>query len=717
MPSSLPVTLSQCISRVPSFPESAIRSSALRSSGFPNSLKTSSPPPSPDLLDHIVLADGSGARRRKYCLLCSEHGCHDEFLCIGERSDSHGSSSTMPASVSANRQTFPETPSAFSPMFSPGVDHSRAHKSMLPESEIRRHTTVTRSLRGCGARASQRFIVGRSASTRSPVRMNSHKKSSSKLSRPPTRNSITPMPSPRSTATKGDVPTMPDQARLGDDLPTRPRSLADHSPGVAHSRRLTLRTRSGSWKKTSIRSVPFVLPSSPPSKPPSPQKAAIESRRSPASPSIFSLPPPPPPPKLHPPPPPGLPAPSPQPARPCSSDVPPADEPQVLDVDRFLPPPPSSPPPVTPPSEVLAAPPVSLGHAPVDHLLNTNNTDRPPRPLGPRAPYRTSSSPGSRETSVPSPTRDTFPGGAFMGARDHMTGGPGGSSSGPKFLTSPQKFKGLTLEAAKWTLSGEELQEIVSQAIRESGQASSIRLLPLEARLVEIPDELERLNTSLQELRVQYRLQVRKRDALMRATFAYAGSPEFSSIALRSKLQELRETAVTLDRIAEELYSVRDQVAQLSRMLAVHSGSALAMALRKLHSSYLKRKAELQSLTDHVHTLETERDEAWTQAQQVARDLDDLNDALQNQDSSPSVTRSTSRRSSRAIASRKSYQHVSRTGLRVSMASHVGSAVCTPSSTSGPIPPVPPIPRRPSLNHIITSGLPSQLSGEHRLPD
>jgi len=301
-----------------------------------------------------------------------------------------------------------------------------------------------------------------------------------------------------------------------------------------------------------------------------------------------------------------------------------------------------------------------------------------------------------------------------------MSGGSGtgcGSGSGPKFLTSPSKFKGLTLEAAKWTFSGEELQEIVSQAIRESGQASSIRLLPQEAALVEIPDELKRLNTLLHELRVQYRLQVRKRDALMRATYAYAGSPEFSSIALRSKLKELRETAVTLDRIAEELYSVRDQVAQLSRMLAVHSGSALAMALRKLHSSYLKRKAELQSLTDHAHALETERDEAWAQAQQVARDLDDLNDALQNHDPSPSVTRPTSRRSSRVIASRKSYQHVSRAGLRVSMASQVGSAVCTPSSASGPIPPVPPIPRRPSLNHIITSGLPSQNSGEHRLPD
>jgi hypothetical protein len=79
MPSSLPVTRSQHISQLPSFPESAIRSFALRSSGFPNPLRTSSPPPSPDLLDHIVLADGGRARRRKYCLLCSEHGYHDDI--------------------------------------------------------------------------------------------------------------------------------------------------------------------------------------------------------------------------------------------------------------------------------------------------------------------------------------------------------------------------------------------------------------------------------------------------------------------------------------------------------------------------------------------------------------------------------------------------------------------------------------------------------------
>jgi len=264
-----------------------------------------------------------------------------------------------------------------------------------------------------------------------------------------------------------------------------------------------------------------------------------------------------------------------------------------------------------------------------------------------------------------------------------------------------------------------------------SGKSSSIRLLSQQAAFVEVPDELERLNELLHELKVQYRLQVRKRDVLLRAIYAYAESPEFSLIAHRSKVQELHETVVNLDRIAEELYCVRDQAAQLSRMLAVHSGSALAVALRKLNASFLKQNAELHTLKDHVYGLETDRDEAWTQAQQAVEDLDDLNATLRAQDISPPVTRASSRRSSRVIASRKSYLHMSRAGLSLSRrtslaASQVGSvrsSCCTsavyyaPSPTCDPVPPVPPVPpiprRPPSLNCIIPYDLRSPNSGKH----
>jgi hypothetical protein len=267
----------------------------------------------------------------------------------------------------------------------------------------------------------------------------------------------------------------------------------------------------------------------------------------------------------------------------------------------------------------------------------------------------------------------------------------------------------------------------VSQAIRQSGQASSIRLLPQEAAFVEVPEELEKLNLLMHELRIQYRLQVRKRDVLLRAIYENAEGPEFWSIALRSKLQELHETAVNLDRIADELFRLRDQAAQLSRMLAIHQGSALAMALRKLHSSFLKGKAEMQTMKDQIYMLEAERNEAWAQAQQVARDLDDLNDLLQNQsfDPSPTGTRAPSRRSSRVIASHKSYQDASRDGLRLSLSQQAFVAMSQngsarfgsrpPSGFCTPCEPVPPVPPIPYMDLAMTPDLLSQNSGKHGL--
>ncbi|KAI9438228.1 hypothetical protein H4582DRAFT_2148724 [Lactarius indigo] len=274
------------------------------------------------------------------------------------------------------------------------------------------------------------------------------------------------------------------------------------------------------------------------------------------------------------------------------------------------------------------------------------------------------------------------------------------------------------MEAAKWTFSSEELQTIVSNAIKHSAEPSSIRLLTAQAAFTDVPAELERLTALQNELKVRYRVQARKRDALHKA--AMVSAETLGSNSLRMRLQELAEITATLDTIAEELYHAQDQVAQLSRMLAVHSGSALAMALRKLHMSYLKRTAEVQSLQDRVFALEAERDEAWAQAQQVARDLDDLNDTLQTRDSSSAATRRSSR-TSLVMASRVSSTRVSKAGLRTSrslrasMASQIGSrlsyvsSVGTPASASEVIPPVPPIPRKlSSLHRIVTSDLSSR---------
>jgi hypothetical protein len=420
-----------------------------------------------------------------------------------------------------------------------------------------------------------------------------------------------------------------------------------------------------------------------------------------------------------------LPSPIPQ-ARPPSVNIPSEDKSQAsMSLLHHSPtPPPPALPSVTRPYNLLAPHSTSPCRVPVNLPLSAYNTDRPPRPLGPRAPYRNESfSSGSRGLSLSNSSTDSLSGTTVTGGQDLVSGRSStrcGSSSEPRFQTSPAKFKTLTVDAARWIFSQEELHALVSQAIKGSGRTSSIRLLSQQAAVVEVPEELGRLNALLDELTVQYRLQVRKRTVLLRATLEYAESPEPCSAPFRSKLQELHETALNLDRIAEEMYHARDQAAQLSGMLAVHSGSALAMALRNLHSSYVRRTADVQSLKDHVSALEVECDEAWAQAQQVARDLDDLNSTLQT-DSSPD-TRHTSQSSSRIVASRQSNLRFSRVALlpnaslRASLASPIDSTRLSCASTVSSSSSVPAITRRlSSLNHIITSGLSSQNSGKHRL--
>ena len=61
------------------------------------------------------------------------------------------------------------------------------------------------------------------------------------------------------------------------------------------------------------------------------------------------------------------------------------------------------------------------------------------------------------------------------------------------FESEPVKWKPLTLEAAKWTFTSEQLQEIVSGAIRQSAAESFIRVLPTQVADVELPQEAEHL--------------------------------------------------------------------------------------------------------------------------------------------------------------------------------------------------------------------------------
>ena len=62
------------------------------------------------------------------------------------------------------------------------------------------------------------------------------------------------------------------------------------------------------------------------------------------------------------------------------------------------------------------------------------------------------------------------------------------------FDFEPVPWKGMTLEAAQWTFTSEQLQETVSRAIRQSAAESFIRIVSTQTVDVELPEELERLD-------------------------------------------------------------------------------------------------------------------------------------------------------------------------------------------------------------------------------
>ncbi|KAH9832659.1 uncharacterized protein C8Q71DRAFT_861040 [Rhodofomes roseus] len=63
------------------------------------------------------------------------------------------------------------------------------------------------------------------------------------------------------------------------------------------------------------------------------------------------------------------------------------------------------------------------------------------------------------------------------------------------FDTPPVPWRGMTLEAAQWTLTSEQLQEVVSAAIRASAQENFIQLVSRQTLDVELVHELERLDS------------------------------------------------------------------------------------------------------------------------------------------------------------------------------------------------------------------------------
>lgn len=198
----------------------------------------------------------------------------------------------------------------------------------------------------------------------------------------------------------------------------------------------------------------------------------------------------------------------------------------------------------------------------------------------------------------------------------------------PAFESVPVRWKGLTMEAAKWTFSSQELQEIAARAIRLSAEESSVRLLPLEVLDTELPEETERLELLRDDIKTKYKHQIRRRRLLMRSLALYIDGSDVDTA--RRLSDELSQASVTCDQLCEDLFLVTDQLSQIARLRDNHSSSALAMALRKLNTSFIRSTGEVCDLTIQLATLEAERDEAWLTAEAVERELDELQQQYAN---------------------------------------------------------------------------------------
>ena len=272
--------------------------------------------------------------------------------------------------------------------------------------------------------------------------------------------------------------------------------------------------------------------------------------------------------------------------------------------------------------------------------------------------------------------------------------------SAPRFPTVPVRWRGYTLDVARWTFTSQQLQEIASRAIEASAESYYVRLLKLETLDAELPEELHRLELLTTDLKTRIRATVSARRELLDALTTHAsGTRTFGHHDLERIVEELGAVTHLTDELNDELYTVADQIAQLKRLRDVHSSSALAMSLRKLNTSLLRQATENQLLRERVATLEAERDIAWAQAEHVAQEFDDLSAKLeQGVTSTPSSTNN-SRRASRVSAVRKSSIRVSKSGLRHSpvdkinpRASNRSSSISSFIQPSEAVPPVPPIP-------------------------
>ncbi|KAK7678057.1 hypothetical protein QCA50_018998 [Cerrena zonata] len=339
-----------------------------------------------------------------------------------------------------------------------------------------------------------------------------------------------------------------------------------------------------------------------------------------------------------------------------------------------------------------------------------------PRPAAPMGPRKLSGSllslATSRARAGSVSSTASMPTGRYTPSRPPPVPQPS-----PKFQTSPIKFKGLTMEAAQWTFTQEELQELVRDAIKSSADPTAIRLVAADVINQKLPAEIQRLETLSAELRTEYTTSARRRNNCRTDLNAIASGEVSDPIVASRVVQEMSDVQDQLDRVSEELYTVMDQITQLKHLQDIHSQSALAMALRKLNTSLVKHMAENKNMKERMAALEVERDDAWEKAQEVAFQLEETQERLL-EFGVPSPPTS-SRPSSRIFLARKTSLRASKAGFRSpsrlrSQRSSAASSAPRSSTMGSPASRtnsnIPPVPRLPTLG-IVTNDLPSRSSG------
>ena len=133
-------------------------------------------------------------------------------------------------------------------------------------------------------------------------------------------------------------------------------------------------------------------------------------------------------------------------------------------------------------------------------------------------------------------------------------------------------------------LDSNELQSIVARAIQSS--ESFVRLMTLENIDNVLPAELRRLDTLKTVTQSKYRFLVHRRTMLFQALNSSVVGANHkngdSALVIGGLLSQLADTITECEKLSEELLFISDQMAQINKLIDIHSGSAFAIALRKV---------------------------------------------------------------------------------------------------------------------------------------